>query len=229
MTVPSGRRTSQRRVGPTADCASASKRCSPRPRAPRNSWRRRRPRSSTHRRSASRWAASSTRISCCRGSARAVWAKSIARAIRGSIATSRSKSSRTLSRPMPTGSRDSSARRSCSLPSIIRTSARSTASKTARARHALVLELVEGATLADRIAQGPLPLDEALPIARQIADALESAHEQRVIHRDLKPANIKLRPDGTVKVLDFGLAKAFDPGARRLPTSRHDSRGQHRT
>ena len=77
--------------------------------------------------------------------------------------------------------------------------------------HALVLELVEGPTLADRIAQGPVPLDEAIPIARQIADALECAHEQGIIHRDLKPANIKLRPDGTVKVLDFGLAKALDP------------------
>ena len=72
---------------------------------------------------------------------------------------------------------------------------------------ALVLELVEGPTLADRIAQGPLPLDEALPVAKQIAEALEAAHEQGIIHRDLKPANIKLRPDGTVKVLDFGLAK----------------------
>ena len=80
---------------------------------------------------------------------------------------------------------------------------------------ALVLELVEGPTLADRIAQGPTPLDEALPIARQIAEALEAAHEHGIIHRDLKPANIKLRPDGTVKVLDFGLAKALDssPGA----------------
>ena len=76
---------------------------------------------------------------------------------------------------------------------------------------ALVLELVEGPTLADRIAQGPMPLEEALPIARQIAEALEAAHEHGVIHRDLKPANIKLRPDGTVKVLDFGLAKALDP------------------
>jgi serine/threonine-protein kinase len=76
---------------------------------------------------------------------------------------------------------------------------------------ALVLELVEGPTLADRIAQGALPLDEALPIATQIAEALEAAHEQGIVHRDLKPANIKLRPDGTVKVLDFGLAKAFEP------------------
>src|SRR5262245_18997152 len=71
---------------------------------------------------------------------------------------------------------------------------------------ALVLELVDGPTLADRIAQGPIPLEDALPIARQIAEALEAAHEQGIIHRDLKPANIKLRSDGTVKVLDFGLA-----------------------
>ncbi len=75
---------------------------------------------------------------------------------------------------------------------------------------ALVLELVEGPTLADRIAQGAIPLDEALPIAKQIAEALEAAHEAGVIHRDLKPANIKVRDDGTVKVLDFGLAKALD-------------------
>jgi eukaryotic-like serine/threonine-protein kinase len=75
---------------------------------------------------------------------------------------------------------------------------------------ALVLELVEGPTLADRIALGPIPLDDAGPIARQIAEALEAAHEQGIIHRDLKPANIKLRPDGTVKVLDFGLAKALE-------------------
>src|SRR5262245_7170727 len=68
---------------------------------------------------------------------------------------------------------------------------------------ALVLELVEGPTLADRIARGPMPLDEALPIARQIAEALEAAHEQGIIHRDLKPANIKIKPDSTVKVLDF--------------------------
>ena len=77
--------------------------------------------------------------------------------------------------------------------------------------HALVMELVEGPTLADRITQGPIPVDEALPIAKQIAEALEAAHEQGIIHRDLKPANVKVRPDGTVKVLDFGLAKAMDP------------------
>ena len=80
---------------------------------------------------------------------------------------------------------------------------------------ALVLELVDGPSLAERIDQGPLPLDEALRIAAQIAEALESAHEQGVIHRDLKPANVKIRRDGTVKVLDFGLAKALDPA----PTS----------
>jgi Tol biopolymer transport system component len=77
---------------------------------------------------------------------------------------------------------------------------------------ALIIELVEGPTLADRIAAGPLPLDEALPIARQVAEALEAAHEQGIIHRDLKPANIKVRPDGSVKVLDFGLAKLHEPG-----------------
>ena len=73
---------------------------------------------------------------------------------------------------------------------------------------ALVLELVEGPTLADRIAQGPIPMEEALIIARQTANALEAAHEQGIVHRDLKPANIKITPSGTVKVLDFGLAKA---------------------
>ena len=73
---------------------------------------------------------------------------------------------------------------------------------------ALVLELVEGETLADRIARGPIPLADTLTIARQIADALEAAHEKGIIHRDLKPANIKITPDGIVKVLDFGLAKA---------------------
>ena len=78
---------------------------------------------------------------------------------------------------------------------------------------ALVLELVEGPTLADRIKQGPIPVDEALAIAKQIAEALEAAHEAGVIHRDLKPANIKVKTDGTVKVLDFGLAKAFQPDA----------------
>jgi serine/threonine-protein kinase len=78
---------------------------------------------------------------------------------------------------------------------------------------ALVMELVEGPTLAERIAQGPLPPEEALPVARQLAEALEYAHEHGIIHRDLKPANVKLRPDGTVKVLDFGLARALEAEA----------------
>ncbi len=100
-----------------------------------------------------------------------------------------------------------------------------------------IMELVEGEDLSQRIARGPIPIDEALPIARQIAEALEAAHEQGIIHRDLKPANIKVRPDGTVKVLDFGLAKAIELAEPRgsAPTSsddydtrddgaRHDSR-----
>lgn len=74
---------------------------------------------------------------------------------------------------------------------------------------ALILELVEGPTLAERLAHGPIPLEDALPIARQVADAIEFAHDRGIIHRDLKPANIKIRDDGTAKVLDFGLAKAF--------------------
>ena len=89
---------------------------------------------------------------------------------------------------------------------------------------ALVMELVEGETLADRIARGPIPVDEALSISKQIAEALEAAHEQGIIHRDLKPANIKMRDDGTVKVLDFGLAKLVETsgadrtGAKPAPT-----------
>ena len=75
--------------------------------------------------------------------------------------------------------------------------------------HALVLELIDGPTLADRIAAGPIPVDRVVAIARQIAEALEAAHERGIVHRDLKPANIKLRPDGTVKLLDFGLAKVL--------------------
>src|SRR5262245_26376540 len=75
---------------------------------------------------------------------------------------------------------------------------------------ALVMELVEGDELSVPIARGPMPIDEVLPIARQVLDGLEAAHDQGIIHRDLKPANIKIRPDGTVKVLDFGLAKAVE-------------------
>jgi Tol biopolymer transport system component len=79
--------------------------------------------------------------------------------------------------------------------------------------YALVMELVAGEDLSERVARGAIPIDEALPIAKQIAEALEAAHEQGIIHRDLKPANIKVRADGTVKVLDFGLAKAMEPPA----------------
>jgi eukaryotic-like serine/threonine-protein kinase len=92
-------------------------------------------------------------------------------------------------------------------------------------RQALVLEFVDGPTLADRIANGPIPLDEALPIARQIAEALEAAHDQGIVHRDLKPANIKLRSDGRVKVLDFGLAKLVASRDGREPSGSTSSGG----
>jgi len=90
--------------------------------------------------------------------------------------------------------------------------------------NALVIELVEGEDLAQRLARGPMPRDEVLPIARQIAEAIEAAHDQGIVHRDLKAANVKVRPDGTVEVLDFGLAKLNDsnpsnPSARRTTTS----------
>src|SRR5687768_6151256 len=77
----------------------------------------------------------------------------------------------------------------------------------------LVMEFVDGEDLAERVRRGAIPLDDAIPIARQIAEALEAAHEAGIVHRDLKPANIKVKEDGTVKVLDFGLAKAFDPAS----------------
>jgi serine/threonine protein kinase len=96
---------------------------------------------------------------------------------------------------------------------------------------ALVLEVVEGEDLAQRIARGPMPLTEVLPIAKQIADALEAAHERGIIHRDLKPGNIKIRPDGVVKVLDFGLAKAINgelsgPDLSQAPSLTLDPTGE---
>ena len=94
---------------------------------------------------------------------------------------------------------------------------------------ALVLELVEGDTLAGRLEKGPVPVSEALHIVRQIADALETAHEHGVVHRDLKPANIKITPEGTVKVLDFGLAKAVQRAESRSSNVRAVARGyRHR-
>ena len=89
----------------------------------------------------------------------------------------------------------------------------------AEGMRALVLELVEGDTLADRVARGPVPIPETLAIVRQIADALEAAHDKGVVHRDLKPANIKITPDGVIKVLDFGLAKSDPGGASELANS----------
>jgi len=93
----------------------------------------------------------------------------------------------------------------------------------------LVMELVEGEDLSKKILHGPLPLDEVTPIAMQIAEALEAAHEQGIVHRDLKPANIKVTDDGTVKVLDFGLAKAWESDAGGSSLSLSPTLTQHAT
>ena len=81
------------------------------------------------------------------------------------------------------------------------------------------MELVDGEDLAARVARGPIPIEHVVPIAEQIAEALEAAHEQGIVHRDLKPANVKIRSDGTVKVLDFGLAKVLEPSSRSTVTA----------
>src|SRR3954471_5227472 len=111
---------------------------------------------------------------------------------------------------MPTGLRGSSAKPRSSLLSITHI-AQIYGIEEAGGTTTLVMELVEGEDLAERIARGPIPVEEALPIARQVADALETAHERGIVPRDLNPANIKVRPDGTVKVLDFGLARGAPP------------------
>jgi serine/threonine-protein kinase len=92
--------------------------------------------------------------------------------------------------------------------------------ETAGASRCIVMELVDGETLQDRLQRGPIPIDEALAIATQVAHALEAAHEKDIIHRDLKPANVKITPEGKVKVLDFGLAKVRDTEGRLFCTLR---------
>ena len=163
-------------------------------------------------------ATSSRTIASLPRSAPAAWARSTAPPTRSSGATWRSRCCRPSVAPTPSASPASSARRSCSPRSTTRTSPTSTAS---RARlspdgspaHFLAMELVPGEDLAERLKRGPIPVDEALAFARQVAEALEEAHEKGIVHRDLKPANVKLTPDGKVKVLDFGLAKAFSGDA----------------
>ena len=123
---------------------------------------------------------------------------------------------------MPAVSLDSSVRQKCWRRLITANIASIYELKDLLGSRFLILELGEGETLAERVARGPMPLDEALRIASQICEAIEAAHEKNVIHRDLKPANIKLTPGNNVKVLDFGLARMLEPespGSNRLSTS----------
>ena len=151
--------------------------------------------------------------------ARAEWARFTGRSTRPSIATWRSRSffrGRRGQDRLARFRREAQVLASLNHPNIgaiygFEESTPSTGSGQV-AVQALVLGLVEGPTLADRIAQGAIPFYDVLAIGRQIADAVDAADEQGIVHRDLKPANIKIRPDGTVKVLDFGLAKALDSG-----------------
>ena len=154
----------------------------------------------------------------------AAWGRSIARAIRGWAATWRSRSCRVSSPAIPTGWRGSIARRASSHRLNHPHIAAIYGLEEIDGVPALVLEFVDGETFADRIARGPLPVARPLPIARQIADALEAAHEQGIVHRDLKPANVKIRSDGTVKVLDFGIAKILDSDDRRAVRQPDDCR-----
>ena len=142
-------------------------------------------------------------------SAPAAWARCIARAIRSSIATSRSRSCPDLFAADP--ERLNRFEREAKTLAAFNHQNIAQVHGVIEQPPALVMELVEGEDLAARIERGPIPLDEAIPIARQMAEGLEAAHDRGIIHRDLKPANIKVREDGTVKILDFGLAKAMDP------------------
>ena len=148
-------------------------------------------------------------------SARAAWARSIAPPTPGSSARWRSRCCRRRSPKTRNGWPDSNARRKLLAQLNHPNIAQIYGLETSGAAHALVMELVPGPTLAERLESGPLSLAESLSFALQIAQALEEAHEKGIIHRDLKPQNVKAPSEGKAKVLDFGLAKAMDPATRR--------------
>ena len=150
------------------------------------------------------------RMRSCRRLAQVEWEKCIARAMRDWAATSRFKVS--AERFSERFEREARAVAALNHPSIC--------TLYDVGPNFLVMELVEGPTLAERIKEGPIPLEEALRIARQIGDALEAAHEKGIVHRDLKPANVKLTAGGMVKVLDFGLAKIADTSGHLRETRR---------